>query len=346
MAKKEKQRLDYSAQIKLLRSEGPERLYLLCGEEDYLREAYLDQLKNMCLDGGEREFNYKRLNGDGLETGKLSQAIDSVPFFSDHTLVEVRGYDINRCRDAELERLKDILSDIPEYCTVVFVLSSNYEMDGRLSSVKTFKKLGKCIEFTAQGQAALANWIGKRFAAQGKTIDRQDAEYLMFVAGTLMNHLIPEIDKLAAGVRGERITRGDIDALVQRLPEADAFEMTDMLGMGKFDEAARLLGGLLAKREEPIKILALIGMQMRRVFAVKIAMSESLGRSELMELAGVKFDFIVQKLQQSARQYSMQQLRDILRLCAEYDYKMKSSGQDSTELLKEHFSRMAACVKC
>ena len=60
MAKKEKQRLDYSAQIKLLRSEGPERLYLLCGEEDYLREAYLDQLKNMCLDGGERDFNYKR----------------------------------------------------------------------------------------------------------------------------------------------------------------------------------------------------------------------------------------------------------------------------------------------
>ena len=346
MAKKEKARFDYNAELRQLKELGPERLYLLCGEEDYLREAYLEELKKMCLAGGEADFNYKRLNGASLELGELSQAVDAVPFFAEHTLVEVRDYDVNRCREGELERLKAILGDLPAYCTLVFVFASNYELDGRLSSVRTMKKLGRCIEFTAQGQAALVGWIGKRFAAQGKSISRQDAEYLIFNAGSLMNHLIPEIEKLAAGVRGETVTARDIDELVQRLPEADAFTMTDLLGLGKFDDAARLLGELLAKREEPIKILALVGMQMRRVFAVKLAMRENRSRSEMMELCGVKFDFILQKLQQSARQYTLAQLKEILELCAEYDYKMKSSGQDGTELLKEHFSRMAACVKC
>lgn len=346
MAKKEKETFDYGAQLKKLKSEGPQRLYLLYGEEDYLREAYLDALKELCLSGGEADFNYKRLNGASLDLGELGQAVDAVPFFAERTLVEVRDYDINRCRDAELERLKGILGDLPEYCTVVFVLPAGYEMDGRLAAVKTLKKLGCALEFTAQGQVALVGWLGKRFAAHGKSIGRQEAEYLLFNAGTLMNRLIPEIEKLAAGTKGETITRRDIDRMVQRLPEASVFDMTDDLGLGKFDAAAKLLGELLGSREEPIKILALIGMQMRRVYAVKLCMAENRGRSEMMELSGVRFDFHLQKLQQSAKQYSLTQLKEILELCAAYDYKMKSSGMDNGELLKELFSRMAACVRC
>lgn len=343
MAKKEK--FDYGAELRRLKEGGPQRLYLLYGEEEYLRQAFLEQLKSLCLDGAERDFNYKRLSGDtGL--GELAQAVDSVPFFSEHTLVELRDFDVNRCRDSELERLKGILSDIPDYCTVVFLTPPDYEPDGRLSSVKTMKKLGRCIEFTAQEQSALISWIGKRFAALGKSISRQDAEYLIFAAGSLMNRLIPEIEKLASGTSGDTVTRADIDAMVQRIPEAEVFEMTDLLGMGKFDGAAKLLGELLGRREEPIMLLALTGMQMRRVFAVKLAMSENKSRSDMMELTGVRFDFILQKLQQCAKQFTLGQLAEILELCAEYDYKMKSSGVDSRELLKEHFARMAACVKC
>lgn len=346
MAKKEKESLDYGAELRKLKSEGPERLYLLYGEEDYLRESYLDTLKELCLSGGEADFNYKRLNGAGLDLGELAQAVDAVPFFAERTLVEVRDYDINRCKEADLERLKGVLGDLPDYGTLVFVLPAGYELDGRLAAVKTLKKLGYVLEFTAQGQVALMGWLNKRFAVHGKSIARADAEYLLFHAGTLMNRLIPEIEKLAAGVKGDVITRRDIDRLVQRLPEASVFEMTEFLGLGRFDAAARLLGELLATREEPIKILALIGMQMRRIYAVKLCQAENRSRSEMMELSGLRYDFQLQKIQQSAKQYSLAQLKESLELCAAYDYKMKSSGADNGELLKELFSRLAAGVTC
>ena len=44
---------DYKAEIRLMKERGPERLYLLWGPEDYLREQYLLALKAFCLPEGE-----------------------------------------------------------------------------------------------------------------------------------------------------------------------------------------------------------------------------------------------------------------------------------------------------
>ena len=45
--KKEEEKLNYNAELRRLKQQGPERLYLLWGQEDYLREQYLVQLKKL-----------------------------------------------------------------------------------------------------------------------------------------------------------------------------------------------------------------------------------------------------------------------------------------------------------
>lgn len=345
MAKKEKPKFDYAGRLRELKSDGPQRLYLLCGEEDYLRRSFLAELKKLCVGDAEEGFNYRRLSGNP-DFKQLSEAVESVPFFSERTLVEVRDFDINLCRDSQLDRLRDILGDIPDYCTVVLLTPSGREPDGRLASVKFVKKTGKYIEFAVQDQAALVGWIGRRFAALGKNIGRREAEQLIFSAGPLMNRLASEIEKTAAAVQGGTVTARDIDELVERLPEAEVFDFTDQLSQGRFDDAARGLGELIRCREEPVKLLALIGMQMRRVYAVKLAQEKGAGRELIMELTGVRFDFILQKLRASAKRFSVEQLRDIVELCAVYDYRMKSTGVDGNELLRELFAAMAERVQC
>ena len=52
--KKKQEVLDYNAQVRTLREQGPGRLYLLWGREDYLREQYLIELKKLCLPAGGR----------------------------------------------------------------------------------------------------------------------------------------------------------------------------------------------------------------------------------------------------------------------------------------------------
>ena len=344
MAKKQEKKLNYNDEVRKLKSGGPQRLYLLYGAEDYLRERYLDTLRQLCV-GDERDFSFHRLNGPAIDLGGLEESVNAVPFLTERSMVELRDCDLDSCRTEDAERLKRILSDIPEYCTVAFVCSPGKEPDGRLSLTKFMKKNGVALEFTEQDGSALLSWVNGRFKALEKDISRADAEYLLFLCGSRMNTLIPEIEKVALFASDTAVKRADIDATVTRIPEADVFAMTDALSRRNYDSAAGLLSQLLAgKGDEAIPINALIARQFRQLYAVKLGQEAGRSRADLMELCGVRYEFILDKLIAAAKPYSSVQLASYIDLCAEYDYKMKSTGQDGEVLLRELFARIAAGV--
>ena len=346
MAKNDKdKKTDYGAVLRELREKGPERLYLLWGAEDYLRESFFDEIKKLCLEGGSADFNHHRLSGSPLNLQKLTEAVDAVPFMGEKTLIEVHDFEINSVKDEDSERLKGIVSDIPEYSTVVLLLPIGYEPDGRLTAVKAIKKLGNAIEFTAQPQSLLINWITRRFAALGKNIGRAECEKLIFLSGELMTRLIPEIDKIAGYAKSDTVTSADIERTAQRIPEASVFEMTDRLSEKDYNKAAYLMAELLASGEHPIKILAMIGFQMRRLYTARVALDKGLGRDFVMESCGIGYSFLADKLLKSAAGFKTAQMKRAVELCAESDYRMKSSSEDDEDILKELLLRVAIGYK-
>ena len=62
----------------------------------------------------------------------------------------------------------------------------------------------------------------------------------------------------------------------------------------------------------------------------------------MREVTGRKYDFLVRQLMQSARGFTLPQLQRAVELCAEADYKIKSSSLDDRELLTEAVLRIAA----
>ena len=86
MAKKQNS-LDYNAEVKALKECPPKRLYLLSGEEDYLRDRYLEALKAVCIPEGESGFSYKRFDGPSLDAFELGKALDVMPFLSERTFL-------------------------------------------------------------------------------------------------------------------------------------------------------------------------------------------------------------------------------------------------------------------
>ena len=117
--------------------------------------------------------------------------------------------------------------------------------------------------------------------------------------------------------------------------------MTDCLTKRDYDGAARLMAQLLFSRESPIKLIAIISQQMRRLYAAKLAAPQGKGgTAELAGLLGVK-DFFAEKLIASARGFTLERLALACELCAEYDYRMKSTAADDEELLKELLARLS-----
>ena len=122
--------------------------------------------------------------------------------------------------------------------------------------------------------------------------------------------------------------------MAQRIPEAVVYELTDCLANQDYDGAMRILADLLAdKSNTPIFLLAVIGQQMRRLYAARLARRAGIGTSELREMLGVPYDSIAERLLRSARKFTGRQL--------ETDFAMKSSGADDMALLKELLLRIA-----
>ena len=338
---KDKQRLNYAAAIRELKERGPQPLYLLWGPEDYLREDYLSKLKRICLPDGEDGFSFKRLNGPVLDPRDLEQAMDAIPFLSERSFVELRDMDLNR--QEEGDKLLKLLKDIPDYCTVAFVQSAQFEPDGRLKLVKGLRDLAVELKFTQQPQGMLVDWISRRFAAAGKRIDLEAAQRLIFISGDLMNRLIPEIEKIAAYTKGEKVTVAEVEAVASHIPEAVIFDMTDQIAQRQYNTALATMAELLSDRNnEPIPMLAMLGVQMRKLYAARLAVEQGLGKAYVMEVCGIKHEFVANKLLQSARNYSLPRLCRAVDMCAETDYLIKSSGQDDRQLFQEAVLRLMA----
>ena len=309
------------------------RLYVFHGEEAYLRDYYLGRLRQALVGDGMEEFNLHLLSGKDLTPRDLEQAVDCLPVMSPRTLVQVNDCDLFKAGEKDREEFIRIFSQLPEYCCVVFVYDLiPYKADARTKLAGALREYGSVVAFQRQEQGDLVDWIRRRFKALGKEIDSEQARYLIFLCGDLMNALIGEIGKIGAYARGGRITREDIDAVATPQLDAVVFQMTDAIGAGNFDRAAQVLGELFQMQEPPIRILYSLGRQMRQLYAARLALEQRRGSAALERQWGIK-SYPAEKLMASARRFSLPWCRRAVIRCAQTDLALKSSGGDGRELL-------------
>ena len=231
-----------------------------------------------------------------------------------------------------------ILSDLPEYCCLVFVYDTvPYKSDARMRKLAgAIQEKGQVVQFARQQQGDLVDWIGRRFRALGHEIDTADAQYLIFLCGDLMNGLISEIGKIGAFAKHRRVTRQDIDAVAIPVIDAKVFEMTDALGQRQMDQAFATLGDLFQLRQEPIMILAVLGKHFRQLYTARVALEARQSSRWLMELWGMRSTYPADKLMDMARRHGLDWCRTAMRRCAETDLAMKSvAGADPNDLLPD-----------
>ena len=285
------------------------------------------------------------MEGKDLTVQTLSEIAEAMPMLAERTLIVVTDFDLFKLGEEQRERLMAFLEDIPPYCCMVFVYDTvPYKPN------KTLKKLCKSVadhvrvvEFQAADSKELVTWISRRFRALDKEIDRQDAEYLIFLCGGLMTGLIPEIQKIAAYAKGKTVTQKDIDAVADPVLSAEIFKLSDAVLQHDNDRAAGILGDLLKMQTEPILILAALGKQLRRLYTARMAIDGGKDRYWLMELWGMKTDYQAKLLLNAAKRTTADWCADAVKQCQTLDRRMKSErGMDAVGELKLLLVRLGA----
>ena len=241
------------------------RLYVFHGEEAYLRDYYLGQMKTKLVPAGLEEFNLHTVQGRDCDPKRLAQEIDALPMMSPRTMVLVYDYDLFKAPAGDKEALTALFADLPDYVCLVFIYDLiEYKPDARTKLAAALKQQGAAVKFTRQEQGDLVDWVRRRFRALDHDIDSELARYLIFLCGDLMNGLISEIGKIGSYASHRVVTRADIDAVATPQLDAVVFQMTDAIAAGNFDKAASVLGDLLHMGEPPIKLLSVLGRQLRQ----------------------------------------------------------------------------------
>ncbi|MDP4108757.1 MAG: DNA polymerase III subunit delta [Bacillota bacterium] len=336
----------YDELKKSIKNGGFAPFYIFYGEESYLREYSLAEIRKKTVAKDMESFNYTVLEANAVTLGSLTDAISSYPVFSEKKLVVLRDFDILKPPAAMQDGLLSLIKDLPDYICLIASYDTISFPDAKLSAAgEEIKKKAVPVNFQKQGEAELTNWVIRRFAALGKNISGKDAEYLIFVSGAYMNTLINEIEKLAAYETKEAITQKDIDTVAVKALDAQIYYLTDCITSGKADKAILIIRDLLMLRYEPVVLMGAVTRQMLRLYSAKLLTKEGRHMDELMKLWGMKSSYPAEKLLMGADGYSKEALEKSLELCAKADLQLKSTVLPKAEVLELLILNIAALMR-
>ncbi len=342
MAKKEISSTALSDLKQALKQKELGRLYFFYGEESFLMNHYLTQVKKLLLDPLTESFNFHRLTSETFDMQSFGDAVENLPMMAESTFVQVDDVDIFKLNEGDRNKMVEILSDIPDYCTVVFTyLTVAWKPDKRLKKLwEAADRHGSMVEFAKQNQRDLIAWVTRHFASQKKRISADLCAYLIDITGGTMTALGGEIDKICAYSGAEDICKADIDAVTEPVLDAVVFQMTDLLGEGRYAQALLKLQQLLKMQQEPLAILGAVGGQFRKISAARTLMDNGKNAGHLQRLYGIP-DYPARKIMEAARRFQPEFCRKAAELILETDYQMKTSFDDSERLLELLILRLA-----
>ena len=218
-----------------IKEKNLQRFYIFYGEETFLLQHYFMQIKKQLIDELTESFNFHKFTVENFSVQAFANAVDNLPMMTEATLVWVDEIDLFRMGEDDRERMIAVFRDIPDYCTVIFTYNTTpWNPDKRLQKLMAaINDTATIVNFEKQEQRDLVAWIARHFAAEGKRISNYLCVYLIELTGGTMTALAGEISKICAYSESDEIVQADIDAVVEPVLDAVAFQITNFLSQGR-----------------------------------------------------------------------------------------------------------------
>lgn len=324
-------------------------VYLVWGEEAFLREEFVRALKQAAVPPETADFNYHV-----LEPGpdQLEQALilcQTQPFFARQRLVVVKDYPgllpprrkaaggeeedgagekpaAGRADEALLEYLK-----APVRSSILLFLAES--VDSRRKLAKAILAAGGGVECRVLKAEDATMWAQRRAQAKGKRLTSQAALLLVERVGPDLRLLDGEIEKLCLYVGEAReIGPRDVEALVPDMVETEIYRLTEAVMLKQRKRALELLERCLRQVDHPLQLLVALTNKFRQVLQVKALVERRLPRNEGASLLHMR-PYAYQKMTEHVAAIRREEVLRALERLLEADLAIKS-GADPRLILE------------
>ena len=300
-----------------LKSGQLNKVYLLYGDEAYLKKQYKEKLRSAIVSPDDT-MNYAYYEGKGINVNEVIDLAETLPFFAERRLILME--DTGFFKSAS-EDLATYLKEMPDTTFFIFVET---EIDKRGKLFKAVQSVGRAVELGRQDEATLLRWVLGSVKREGKQMSEQTARQFLAKVGTDMENIRKELEKLFCyAMDHEYITMDDVEAICTTQITNQIFDMINAVAEKAQKKALDYYYDLLALKEPPMRILFLLARQFKLLLEVKVMDRHGYGRKEIAEKAGLS-PFVVGKYQTQARAFSETQLRGIIEDAVETETSVKT----------------------
>lgn len=309
-------------------------VYLLYGEEAYLKNLYKGRLRKAILPEDDL-MNFSFFEGKDIDVRQIIDQAETLPFFAAHRLIQVEDSGFFKSEGAELA---DYLPNLPAETVMVFV---EREVDKRSRLFKAVKQLGRAVELGRQNEKTLTAWVGGALRREGKRITNAAMERFLEMAGNDMENISSELEKLLCYTIGrDAIELSDVEAVCTETTENRIFDMVRAVADKRQKRALDLYYDLLALKEPPMRILFLIAREFNQMLQLRDLRDQGLDSASIaqkMKLA----PFIVKRSLGQAQRFSVGELSRMVADCVEAEEDVKTgrlTDRLAVEMLIVRFS--------
>ena len=297
-------------------------VYLLMGDEPYYVDMVCDAVIENCLDESEKDFNETICYGADVDADAVITAARRYPMFAERQLVVLK--------EAQMMRS---LEDLAIYCqnplesTVLVIAMHGASADKRKSLYKTVSKMGVVVDSQALRDYEMPKWIGMYYDNKGMSIAPDAAALMAEYAGTDLNKIAIETDKMLKNLpEGTlQISAADIEKNVGISRQFSIFELTKELSYRNAAKALRIAAyiGSSAKFAMPMAVSALYTHFNRILkYGALLSTVPRPANDQKSRILGVN-PFFFSEYDTAVRNYPLKKCMAVIALLKEYDFKGK-----------------------
>ena len=313
--------------------------YLFFGEEDYMKSAAIRMARETITeaDPAMAAFNDVRLDGLDFTPAALLDAMTVPPMGAERKVITVTGLNLSTLRAADMDKLCEALSEIPDYPYNLVIISAAADTfdSGNLPKKPSemLTNLGEYLTpvyFERNTPAKLSGWVQKHYLHGGVQADPKLCQFTIEYCGRNMFTLASEIDKVVCYVRAKgRNTATEEDIRTAAIPamEYDAFAFTNAIMERRRADALDILADLKLRRVEPLYILSEVSRVVCDLLAVR-TMADG-GQTPEEIAAGLKMhEYRVGLYLKQARRADLSLLQSAVTAAETADRALKRSAAD------------------
>ena len=218
-------------------------VYLIFGEEAYIRKNYRNQLVKALTAPGD-SLNYSVFSGSETDPSEVISLAMTMPFMAEKRVILVKDSNFFK---KTADDIADYLENPSPDTVLIFDESA---VDKKTRTYKAAKKAGFDTEALSLKGKKLEEWIAANFKRNGKLIREETVKLLVDRVGGDLSVLDSEIKKLSAYASDrDSVTSDDVLLMVPRSPSYNVYQMIEAIGNKKVNLAVGIYYDMMVEKQ-------------------------------------------------------------------------------------------------